>query len=72
MGGMLHYKLTDWGFISSVIEPRLYFYSQHERLLVLYVVVDDVAFASNDHSLMEYFNSKIQAVLEVQLYINLT
>ena len=67
-GNVLHEKLTKWGFQPSTVDPRLYFFRQQTGYILLCVVVDDIAFASNNTRLLTQFKEQMQASFQVKLY----
>ena len=66
---VLNGQLTAWGFQPANVERRMDFqrFGQANIILVV-VVVDDKAFASNDTSLKDLFNQKMKSILDVKLY----
>jgi len=52
-GSFLSNKLTQWKFLSSKIELRLYFLRHGSSFIIVAVVVYDIAFVSNSRPLLE-------------------
>ena len=67
-GTVLHTTLLSWDFRQSHIDSRLYFFTSSDgRYVILVVVVDDMALASNDQPLLDHFKQKFSARFKVKL-----
>lgn len=67
-GQTLHEKLCSMNFVQSQVEERIYYFVRGPLFLILCIVVDDIAFASNNGTLMNEFKQKLQVEFEVKLY----
>ena len=62
-GQAIHTKLVEWEFQQSNQDPRLYFYKGGPSFMDLILVVDDIAFASNDRQPVAWFKPPLQDTL---------
>ena len=74
-GSVIHVRFIKWGFQQSTQDQRLYFYRNENKFIILIVVVDDMSFASNDRSLINWFKEmlvksiKVNFLGELKLFI---
>lgn len=66
-GSVLHYKFIEWGFVQSSQDQRLYFKKDGDSFMDVIIVVDDIAFASNNNILIETFKQKLTSAFKVKL-----
>ena len=66
-GTVIHAKFIEWGFEQSNQDQRLYFYRQGNKFINLILVVDDMAFSSNDRELLEWFKGMLTDTFKVKL-----
>lgn len=66
-GSVIHEKFINWGFEPSSQDARLYFKRNGSKYMMLIVVVDDMAFASNDGGMMTEFKQKLRETFKVKL-----
>ena len=71
-GSVLDERLKGFGFVPSKLDGRLYIFSRNEVFIIVVIVVDDLAFASNSVSLMSEFKTCLSAEFDVKLYGKLT
>lgn len=55
------------GFLQSNQDQRLYFYRKGNKFINLLLVVDDMAFESNDREQLEWFKTKLSDTFKVKL-----
>ena len=66
-GQVIHNKFIESGFKQSNQDKRLYFYNKGNKFINLIIVVDDMAFSSNDRELIKWFKSMITSAFKVKL-----
>ncbi len=69
---LLDKSLRDWGFKVSKFDERIYFYHQRKDFIVLAIVIDDHAFASNPTQLMNHLKQNLSANFDVKCFGTLT
>ena len=57
----------EWGFEQSNQDQLLFFYRDGDKFINLLLVVDDMAFASNDRQLLEWFKGILSDTFNVKL-----
>lgn len=68
---MLDLPLLSWRFTLSVVVQRLRFIRTDSSLIILSVVVDDIAFASNNMKMVINLKYNLEAKFVVKLYDNI-
>lgn len=71
-GSLLEKCLHSWKSQTSSFDARLYFFRQNEAFIIVAIVVDDISFASNSHSLMTWFKEKLSAQFDIRLFGSLS
>ena len=71
-GSVLDKRLKGFGFITSKFDEKLYIFSRNNELIIIVIVVDDLAFASNSPHLLNEFKKCLSAEFDVKLYGKLT
>lgn len=66
-GSHIHKKLLAWDFRQSSQDQRLYFFTRGQHFLILIIVVDDMAFASDNQRLIDDFKDQLTATFKVKL-----
>ncbi len=64
----MHSILIEWVFHTSKFGPRLYMYKDIEDIILIAIIVDDTAFASNNTRLLRALQQKLQAGSYVSLF----
>ena len=67
-GSVLEERLKGFRLKSSKIDERLCTFSKAENFIIIVIVVDDLAFASNSPYLMNKFKHCLTAELDIKLY----
>lgn len=67
-GNEIHNRLIHWKFIQCSVDPRLYYFSYQSYFIIVCVVVDDIAFASNNPEMMKQFKENMGASFNVKFY----
>ena len=67
-GSLLCSTLANWGFLPSLLDPRIYFLRRGSSFLIISIVVDDLAFASNSHSMLNELKQNLSATFDVKLF----
>ena len=67
-GSIVHSHLNSTGFKISAFDQRVYFFRKHQSFIIIAIVVDDMALASNDSALREDFKESIAAVFKVSIF----
>ena len=57
----------EWGFEQSNQDQLLFFYRDGDKFINLLLFVDDMAFASNDRQLLEWFKGILSDTFNVKL-----
>ena len=70
-GQVINQNFTKWGFQQSTQDPRLYFYQSNRSFINLILVVDDMAYCSNDEHLIEWFEQQLKKSFKVKLLCKL-
>ena len=70
-GQVIHQKFTKWGFQQSNQDPRQYLYQSKGSFINLILVVDYMAYCSNDEHLIEWFEQQLKQAFKVKLLGNL-
>lgn len=68
---MLNSQLLLWEFMLSVVKQRLYFLRTDNNFIILCVVLNDIAFASNNMNMMQNLKNNLQAEFDTKLYGNM-
>lgn len=66
-GGVINTKFVSWGFKQSSQDQRLYLMVDGTNFIILIVVVDDMAFASNNRSLIDRLKKNLSETFKVKL-----
>lgn len=66
-GSHIHKKLLDWNFCQSSQNQRLYFFNLVAHFLILIIVVDDMAFASDEQQLIDKFKAQLTFCFKANL-----
>lgn len=69
---MIDANIRSWGFSALTFDSRLYLQKRSDDLIILFLVVDDVVFASNNQELLDDCKSYLQQHIVVKLYGTLT
>ncbi len=69
-GSVMHSTLIQWGFRTSNFDPRLYMYKDNADFILIAIVVDDMAFASNNTRLLRDLKQKLQAEFDDRSSVN--
>lgn len=67
-GNEIHNEVIRLRFQQSTIDPRLYYFVLHSHFIILCIVVDDIAFASNSPELMKQFKDNMSTTFDVKFY----
>jgi len=67
-GSLLNSTLMEWQFKPSNVDARLYFFRRGPSFVIMAIVVDDIAFASNSRELLEDFKVKLAAQFDIKLF----
>lgn len=67
-GTVLHDTLLRFGFTPSTVESRLYFINRNGSLIILVVVVDDIMYATNDHTFLNELKMHLSTNFDVKHY----
>lgn len=71
-GSLIHNTLLKWKFTQSTQDQRLYFFHRGHHFIILNIVVDDMAFASNSQDFNGAFKAKLTSAFKVKLLGKLT
>ena len=69
---VVHGDLIQWGFKVSKFDTRLYFLRVGGQFIIIALVVDDMAFATNSRDLLEQLKSKLSAKFDVKFFGSLS
>lgn len=67
-GSLLDQSLKSWGFQSSKYDNRIYFFKLDSEFIIIAIVVDDLAFASNSPSLLQHLKNSLVVHFDVKLF----
>ena len=60
--------LNSWKFTTSRYDARLYFFREGNEFVIVAIVVDAIAFASDSMHLMAWFKERLSAQFQVKLF----
>lgn len=64
----IHKQVITCSFQQLNIEPGVYFLTRENKFLINFIVVHDIAFTSNDPSILSESKQNIRTVLDLKLY----
>ena len=67
-GSVLREKLKSFGFLPLKLDEKLYILSKENKFIIIVIVVDHLAFASNSSTLISDFKNCLSAEFDVKLY----
>lgn len=67
-GSVLHDSLISWKFTVSNFDARVYFLKHADSFIIIAIVVDDMAFATNARDMLENLKTKLRAKFDVKLF----
>lgn len=67
-GNEVHNKLININFFQSKIDPHLYYFTHNSDFIIPCVVVDDIAFASNNPTMISQFKKNFAATFDTKFY----
>ena len=65
MGKSIHDKRILWKFTQCSVDPRLYYFVYKDEFIVVFVVVDDISFDSNNTRMMKEFKQNMGTTVNV-------
>jgi len=66
-GSLLDKTLKAWGFKNAELDSRIYMFKKDTEFILMAIVVDDIAFASNSSSMAETLKKNLCASFDVKL-----
>ena len=67
-GSLFSNAIKSWNFKAPNLDERLFFRKEEPHYIILAVIVDDCAFASDNCNMLESFKTTLSASFDVKLY----